>query len=142
MPTFEIQDDVIELISRAVQPRPFESLSGALSRYFQSQQAVDAPTRRDRTADELLAELDALPDAEIAARLPNYERKRPRMKAPSPEPSEWAKQIPELRPIAGLGSWKALCDHFDLDTNGDSARRRLHKWVAASHPEWPKVPEA
>jgi hypothetical protein len=138
MPTFEIQDDVVELISQAVKPKPFESMSGALGRYFRAQQV--APPK-DRTVEELLAELDALPDAEIPIRLPNYERKRPRMKAPSPEPTEWVKQIPELRSLPGLGSWKALCEHFGLDTNGDSARRRLQKWVAARHPEWPQVPD-
>jgi hypothetical protein len=141
MPIFEIQDDVVELISRAVHPKPFESMSGALGRYFRAQQVANAPTRRDRTAEELLAELDALPDAEVPVRLPNYERKRPRMKAPSPEPMDWARQISELRSLPGLGSWKALCEHFDVDTNGDSARRRLQKWVAARHPEWPEVPD-
>jgi hypothetical protein len=61
----------------------------------------DQSTRR---FDELLAELDALPDSEIQTSLPNYERKRQRLKAPSPNPREWAASVPELKSVPGLGS--------------------------------------
>jgi hypothetical protein len=144
VPQFQIDEDVVGLIAKAVQPRPFEGMSTALGRYFRSAAAQSGNSSEGASIDvnKLLAELEALPDAVIERALPNYERKRPRMKSPSPEPAEWAKQIPNLCSAPEFGSWKALCEHFDLDTNGDSARRRLQKWVAAHHPDWPQVPDA
>jgi hypothetical protein len=37
--------------------------------------------------------------------------------------------VQELKGVASLNSWKSICDHLEIKTAGDSARRRLQKWV-------------
>ncbi|MCO5233718.1 MAG: type I restriction enzyme HsdR N-terminal domain-containing protein [Chitinophagales bacterium] len=62
-------------------------------------------------------------------------------KSGTPSVSDWVKQIPELRKIYGLNSWRDICDHLHIPVEGDSARRRLKKWVEQNKPNWVTVPE-
>jgi hypothetical protein len=63
--------------------------------------------------------------------------------APSPSASEYAKQIPELLLFADNWNltWKDICEYLKIDVAGDSARRKLKRWVMDNKPDWPKVPE-
>ncbi|MES2184402.1 MAG: hypothetical protein V4505_07640 [Pseudomonadota bacterium] len=127
MPQFTVDEDLAALVERLAKPKPFENLSfnTALRRVLNSH--VDQSTISDYKLDRLLAESMAL-----AAKHPR--------KAPSPNPSAWVASIPELRNKAGLASWKAICSHLDIDTAGDSARRKLSNWVRQNKPKWPSVP--
>ncbi len=62
-------------------------------------------------------------------------------KAPSPNPSDWLGQVPELRAFTHLRSWKAICIHLKVEVGSDSARRRLREWVKGNRPRWPDVPD-
>lgn len=68
-------------------------------------------------------------------------QKKDRLKTPSPSALEWAKQIPELSNMTGLTSWRDFCDYLKIPVGGDSARRRLKKWVEKNKSNWLPVPE-
>lgn len=142
MPQFQIDDDVVELISRTIQPRPFESMSAALERFFRTTETRPISDKVENIdVDRLLAELNAVPDDVFAKSLPTYTRKGQRLKAPSPSALQWKTHVTELRSIQGLTTWKSICDHLGIDTRGDSARRRLREWVKVHRPNWSAVPE-
>jgi hypothetical protein len=113
---FIVDDDLVELVWELAKPRPFENLSfnAALRR------VLAAKRGRDRGGD--------------------FEVVIGGKKTPSPSASAWAASVPELKSKKGLTTWKALCDYFDIDTAGDSARRRLKNWVRENKPGWPPVP--
>lgn len=46
-------------------------------------------------------------------------------KARHPNALDWLITIPELQNHTHLSTWKAICDHLNIDVGGDSARRRL-----------------
>jgi len=94
--------------------------------------------RREQTAEEMLAELDAMPAADLAKH--GLERKE-RLRAASPNPRQWAAAVRELRGVPGLTSWRAVCDHLRVEVGRDSARRRLADWVKHNRPAWLPVPE-
>ena len=91
MTQFTVDDDLVELVWRLANPRPFENLSfsNALRRVLADERKDDAPPRKpsirpaDRTADELLAELDGLGKDGLAKRGIVITR---RQRAPSPSP--------------------------------------------------------
>ena len=143
MPQFQIDDEVVQLISKAIQPRPFEGMSTALERYFRSSDVRPVDNREVGSidVDKLLAELNALPNDVFAKALPSYARKGQRLKAPSPSAVQWKNSVLELHSIHGLHTWKSICDHLGIDTRGDSARRRLREWAKVHRPKWPPVPE-
>jgi predicted type IV restriction endonuclease len=58
----------------------------------------------------------------------------------SPSVSDWVRQIPELSRVAGLSTWQAVCDHLKIQVDGDSATRRVRKWVEQNRPNWARVP--
>jgi hypothetical protein len=62
-------------------------------------------------------------------------------KKKSPSPYEWSQQIPELSGVSECDTWKKICDHLRINVEGDSARRRLAKWVANNKPYWPSIPD-
>ena len=64
-----------------------------------------------------------------------------RTKTSTPSRRLWLVQIPELRNIKGLNTWKDICNYLGLDSKGDSARRVLKKWTAINKPEWTEIPE-
>jgi len=125
---FEIDDDVVELVRRLANPKPFEPFSAALRRLLQNG-TTTAPEEPKHVALEDL-HADAMAAKRASAK-----------KAPSPSPSEWVASVPELRTKRGLNTWKAICDLLKIETAGDSARRRLKNWVKANRPSWPAVPD-
>jgi len=127
MRQISIDDDLISQLAMT-----FESVAKALRR-------AQPAKRRQRTADELLAELDAMGPDELAR---NGLERKGRLRAPSPKPRIWVAGVPELRAIPGLTSWRAISDHLGIAVGGDSARRRLRDWVKKNRPKWPPVPEA
>jgi hypothetical protein len=62
-------------------------------------------------------------------------------KAPTPSAIEYTASVPELRGQRHLTTWKAICDALDIETLGDSARRKLAAWVKFNRPDWPRVPD-
>ena len=127
MPKFTVDDDLAALVERLAKPKPFENLlfNEALKRVLQQH---IKPKKVDEELEQLLAESMALA------------KKEPK-KAPSPSPQQWATSVPDLKGKEGLNSWKAICNLLDIETSGDSARRKLKNWVRANRPTWPSVPE-
>lgn len=125
MPQFTVDEDVAALVERLAKPKPFENLSfnAALKRVLQ--QFINPVV----TDDGMAALEQLLADA------------KHHKKAPTPSPSQWVSNIPELRNKKGLTNWKAVCDLLEIDTAGDSARRKLKNWVKANRPSWPEVPD-
>ncbi len=65
-------------------------------------------------------------------------------KSPSPDPYYYASKIPELKWLTAnrpFLTWQAICDSLQIDVSGDSARRKLKRWVEENKPFWPEVPE-
>lgn len=62
-------------------------------------------------------------------------------KTGTPSVRDWVEQIPDLRRIDGLNSWRDVCDHLRIPVEGDSARRRLKIWVEQNRRNWMTVPE-
>lgn len=59
----------------------------------------------------------------------------------TPSVRDWVEQVPDLRKISGLNSWRDICDHLGIPVEGDSARRRLKRWVEHNKPHWAIIPE-
>ena len=120
MQKFDVDDDLAALVERLAKKRPFESLSfnDALRRVLQPNLTAATPEAKRNEPT-------------------NYHGK----KAPSPSASHWVEKVPELRAKAGLKDWKAVCVLLNIDIAGDSARRRLQKWVKVNRPAWPQVPD-
>lgn len=142
MKQFEVEDDLVELVWQLANPAPFENLtfSGALRRVL----GTHTPSIKERVSEErvneMLAELAAMPDDEFAAKHPNYEKPRPRLRASSPKPQRWLASVPELSSVHELRTWRSICDYLNIAVGGDSARRKLADWVASHRPNWPPVP--
>jgi hypothetical protein len=141
MPQFNVDDDLAALVEKLAEPRPFEHLSfnSALQKVLIrfAQLVSEKIERKDSldlnrvlSLDELLAESMALMKA----------KKDPK-KAPSPSAKEWALSVPELKNNKGLSNWQAICSALEIETGGDSARRRLKNWVKEHKPNWPEIPE-
>jgi hypothetical protein len=65
-------------------------------------------------------------------------------KSPSPDAYNYASKVQELKYLTSgrpVLTWKEICDSLKIDVAGDSARRRLKKWVEENHRDWPKVPD-
>jgi hypothetical protein len=121
MPQFFVDEDLAAAIEKLANPKPFEHLSfnTALRRVIVS---LTAKTSQKPSGDDLSV-------SRIPAR-----------RALTPNSQQWAASIPELRDIRNLTSWKAICDHLKINPAGDSARRKLDKWVKENKPHWPDVP--
>jgi hypothetical protein len=144
MRTFEIADDVLGLVSELAKPQPFESFGDTLRRFLTelTRPRGNAMTR-EMTADQLLAELDALDEPGRERFDKGYEEGK-RRRAPSPDPQRWALGVNDLRgpSVPTLNTWRAICDYLKIPVRGDSARRALQKWAASHRPTWPPVPNA
>ena len=142
MKTFLVDDDLVALVWELADPRPFENLSfsDALRRLLPKAQSKVASGKgaRNPSVAELLAELDALPEAELKNHATGKLKQRSR--APSPDPKDWVSRVPELSRVPNLESWKAICDKLGIEVAGDSARRRLRDWTRTHRPNWPTVP--
>jgi hypothetical protein len=160
MQQFPIDDDLVGFVWRFSNPQPFEQLtfSAALRRVLvgpripkterdlllsegllaeldepAAVKPLTAAEAEQALAEELLAELDALPNV--------FHKIRKRERKPSPKAKEWAADVPELAGVAGRANWRSLCAHLKVAVGTDSARRRLRAWVAANRPGWPEVPD-
>lgn len=125
MQQFNVDDDIVALVWKLANPRPFENLTfnAALRRILHEQLSSTPNAGGFDDLEQLLRQSTA-----------------PK-KAPTPSPSDWAASVPELRNERGLNSWKAICDHLRIETSGDSARRKLKSWVKANRQSWPLVPD-
>lgn len=123
MPQFHVDDDVVAAIWKLANPKPFENLSfnAALRRVIAGFAQVVEPSNSPL-------------EGPIAYTAPR--------RASTPSAKEWAASIQELKSVANLNSWKAICDYLEIKTAGDSARRRLQKWVESNQPSWARVPDA
>lgn len=142
MKNFPVDDDLVALVWQRANPQPFENLSfsEALRRALTGTQLKAKPSRKKSSplsADELLAELDAMGKEELK-KLKVTRRQR----AQSPRPVNWLSKVPELRTIPNLRSWQDICAHLGIEVGRDSARRKLKEWVQNKHPKWPEVPDA
>ncbi|WP_074743668.1 hypothetical protein [Nitrosospira multiformis] len=122
MPQFHVDDDVVAAIWKLANPKPFENLSfnTALRRVIAGFAQVGEYSNR-------------LIEGPVTYTSPR--------RASTPSAREWAASIRELKGVADLNSWKSICDHLEIKTAGDSARRRLQKWVESNRPLWPQVPD-
>lgn len=123
MPQFHVDAEVVAAIWKLANPKPFENLSfnTALRRVIDAfAQVVEHP--------------NSSPEG-----LTTYATLR---RAPTPSAKQWAANIQELKNVSNLNSWKFICDHLKIKTAGDSARRKLQKWVEENQPLWPRVPDA
>ena len=59
----------------------------------------------------------------------------------SPNVSVWMSKVAELKTLSNVTSWQGICNHLGVATDGDSARRRLKKWIAVNNKNWPEIPE-
>lgn len=125
MQQFNVDDDIVALVWKLANPKPFENLTfnAALRRVFH-EQLGSAPKNGD---------LDDLEELLRQSTAPK--------KAPTPNPTDWVATVPELKNRKGLGTWKAICSYLKIETAGDSARRKLKNWVKANRPSWPPVPD-
>lgn len=130
MQKFDVDDDLAALVESLAKNKPFENLSfnDALRRVLQSHLATELPTEQRNELGNLLSEPSSPP---------RWEPK----KTPTPSVSAWVERVPELKNRTGLNSWKAVCVQLNIETAGDSARRRLKNWVRVNRPEWPNVPD-
>ncbi|OIN94519.1 MAG: hypothetical protein AUJ20_00410 [Comamonadaceae bacterium CG1_02_60_18] len=130
MQKFDVDDDLAALVESLAKKKPFENLSfnDALRRVLQSHLATALPTEQRNESANLLSEPNSPP---------RWEPK----KTPTPSVSAWVERVPELKNRTGLNSWKAVCVQLNIETAGDSARRRLKNWVRVNRPEWPNVPD-
>lgn len=131
---FTVDDDLAALVEKLAKPKPFENLTfnAALRRVLTELLQPKANGAAPLDGDTLLAEM--------MAHLPTPK------KAPSPSAAEWAARVKVLRSVGGLTSWKSICDHLEIKTNGDSARRKLQSWVdqrnaTGKGAPWPDVPD-
>lgn len=125
MQQFNVDDDIVALVWKLANPKPFENLTfnAALRRVFH-EQLGSAPKGGDFDDLEELLRQSTAPK-----------------KAPTPNPTDWVATVPELKNRKGLGTWKAICSYLKIETAGDSARRKLKNWVKANRPSWPPVPD-
>ncbi len=133
MPEYIVDNDLALKIEQLAKREPFESLTfnDALSRVVDELESLKQGKniRESSSRTPLLSKLSEITMSHGAK------------KAPSPKPSQWLVKVPELKTKSGLGSWKAICDYLKIETAGDSARRRLKKWVETNRPDWPEVPD-
>lgn len=147
MTQFHVDDDLVALVWEKAKPRPFENLSFSEALRRVLAMASDQPDAKvpasgkskSISADELLAELDAW-DKEQLENFQAQMKDKIRLRAASPSPEEWVANVPELRSVAKLHTWKSICDHLKIKVGGDSARRKLDDWVKNNRPTWPAVP--
>jgi hypothetical protein len=122
MPQFHVDDEVVAIIWKLANPKPFENLS------------FDTALRRVIGFAQVEEHSNSSPEG-----LTTYVALR---RAPTPSAKQWAANIQELKNAPNLNSWKSICDHLKITTAGDSARRKLQKWVEENQPLWPRVPDA
>lgn len=133
MSQYPVDDDLALRVEQLAKRKPFENLNfnDALRRVVDELQSLKG--EQSGTKFQLdVSKIKWQPAATFA--------QGPK-KAPSPEPSDWLVGVPELKIKTGLRTWKAICDYLAIETAGDSARRRLKKWVETNRPDWPEVPE-
>jgi hypothetical protein len=129
MPQFHVDEDLARFVEKLADQKPFENLTfnDALKRVIER---FTSRTKEAAAADDL--------DVLVAKSVDLY-KDQPK-KAPSPSAQHWADNIPELK-RKNFATWKAICVHLDIETAGDSARRKLDSWVKLNRPNWPEVPE-
>lgn len=131
MPQFEVDNDLVEIVWQLARPKPFEQLTfnAALRRILLDANAVVATPA---SVGE--------PPVPGTSHRPLATTGLWQKKAPSPDPTEWAASIPELRGHRDLNTWQAICNVLRIKVAGDSARRKLRNWVKMNKPNWPEVP--
>jgi hypothetical protein len=133
MTVYEVDDELAFIVDRlAPRNKPFEHLTfqeglrRVIGQYFQKTPVGDMPE---------LARQVQVENAVVLAR-------EVLKKAPSPSASQWVSAVPQLKlQSKHLTTWKAITDHLEIETGGDSARRKLAAWVKVNKPNWPRVPE-
>jgi len=126
MPEYTVDEELALQVESLAKRKPFESLTfnEALRRILNEIYPIQEKAKNKEVG---LLNIE----------LPPYGSK----KAPSPKPSEWLQKIPELKNKINSNSWRAVCDYLKIETAGDSARRKLRKWVEINRPDWPEVPD-
>lgn len=145
MTNFPVDEDLVSIIWERAKPKPFENLtfSQALRRVLtDSTEKNNSPHQAlaQPTPMELLAAVANMNEDQLEGLSQKIKETRSQ-RASSPSPEQWASKIPALRGKSHIRSWKDLCDHFGIQVDGDSGRRKLQKWVSKNHPEWPPVPD-
>ncbi|MEH6639050.1 MAG: hypothetical protein V7717_07260 [Porticoccaceae bacterium] len=126
MPQYTVDEELALCVERLAKRKPFENLTfnEALRRVLEEEIQAQTITT-GKTLGVFLAE----------------EKVLHLKKASSPKPSDWLKGVPDLKGAGNFTSWKSICSFLNIDTAGDSARRRLKKWVEQNRVTWPEVPD-
>lgn len=132
MPQYLVDNDLALQVEQLAKQKPFESMTfnDALSRVVEELQSLKHKQKNNDPSGGTPL-LDKLRTTNLVGV----------KKAPSPKASQWLVKIPELKNKTDLSSWKSICDYLNIETAGDSARRRLKKWVEGNKPDWPEVPD-
>lgn len=134
-------EDVLPQARRLVLEPPFPSLPQAIVELVKKFRIIVTIEE----ASKFIEKQSQKKSPEIKPPSPIFQPSRPhttiqkRTKAPSPSAIEWANQIPELKLIPNLNSWQSICDYLGIDVSGDSARRKLDKWIKFNKPHWPDI---
>ena len=146
--------NALPMAKRDTETKPDQSLAQLLVRRV-SEEGVDISEGEARTFILSVASQDAdtmdsdnSDELEVARSIPKQRTSssmRPKSqgagtKAPTPSAIQWRSKVAELRTFEHLNTWKDICDHLRIEVGGDSARRRLQKWVMNNRPRWPNVP--
>ena len=123
---FSVDDDLALQIEQLAKRKPFENIT------------FNEALRR--IVDEVWKMREERSPTKVATRVPVFDASAAK-KAASPDTSDWLQKVPELKSKKDLRSWKAVCDYLKVNTAGDSARRKLKKWVEINRPDWPEVPD-
>lgn len=154
MRTFEIDDELVSLIWQLANPRPFEnpSFNDALWRVIRNLSTpIETPNGVEgalAVAGRVLGEQPSLASGvaggrliSLASLLDGGTGLAAGRRLPTPSAKSWVAEVPDLSRHRHLTTWKAICDHLDIETGFDSARRKLRQWVRDNKPDWPPVPD-
>lgn len=132
MAMYEVDDELAFQVDRlAPRHKPFEPLSfqEGLRRVLEQHVSKTPPLDIPELARQVVIENAVALARDIIK------------KAPTPSAIQWAQSVPELKKFKHFTTWKTITDHLDIETAGDSARRKLKNWVKANKPDWPPVPD-
>ncbi|WP_031364216.1 hypothetical protein [Caballeronia sordidicola] len=137
MPQFHVDADLARLIEKLADPEPFENISfnDALKRVIEGFLTTTGVPKTG--SDPRLID----PEALLVESMTFQNARQTRKRAASPKAKDWAASIPSLKNQRGLSNWKAICEFLQIETGGDSARRKLDAWVKENKPGWPEVPK-
>lgn len=148
----EIEDEVIENELLPMLTDQIEPVVGWFSKNFvivvdyDAENGLEVKLSQKKRMSDVVGTTQRPPVESLSYRI--YSQKRTggytSPKSPSPDAYNYASKVSELKHLTSgrpFLTWKEICEHLKIEIGGDSARRRLKKWVEENHRDWPKVPD-